>query len=127
MNINLKRISNWYWLVIVVLLINGVTHDTNSFGLVIGVSSLQTVHYLIKTRDIMSIDVQYRLIFLCLMMLAQSVLFSWIYTVTLIGLIYHLVYSLRILEKLIKQILDSKKASFSSNEIKSPNFVTNNK
>ena len=80
----------------------GFINDDNSFGLVIGLAAIQVIHYLIKTRRKTSIEVQFRMGFLMLMILAQEPHFSWLYVLALFGLISQLLFAYSILERCVR-------------------------
>jgi len=114
-----NEISWYYWLITVALLLHGVFLNNNSFGLVIGLSAIQVIHYLIKTREVTSFEVQFRMCFLMLMMLAQYPLLSWFYFLALFGLIAQLLFSYCLLEKCLKLMPWNRQTPLSKSLIKS--------
>lgn len=95
--------TSWkYWLITFVLLIRGFIYDDNSFGLVIGLSAIQVIHYLIKTRKMASFEVQFRMGFLMLMMLAQFPQLSWLYVFAMFGLLFQLLFSYCLLARCLR-------------------------
>ena len=102
LKIEYNKLSWKYWLITFVLLMRGIINDDNSFGLVIGLAAIQVIHYLIKTKKMTSFDVQFRMVFLLLMLVAQISQFAWLYVFALIELLSQILFAYSFMARCVR-------------------------
>lgn len=80
-----RSISWWYWLVTVGLLTAGVSGWPAGFLLAIGLTVLQSIHFIIRERSISTFPVQVRFAYLLLLLIALPENLQLIYWIPMIG------------------------------------------
>jgi hypothetical protein len=83
--IEYKTISWWYWLITVVCLTGGVSGWPLGFGLAIGITLLQILHFILIEGKVTAFPIQVRVGYLLLLVVASPEPFQSIFWIPTIG------------------------------------------
>lgn len=80
-----RSLGWWYWLLTVCLLTVGVSGHFIGFTLAIGLTVVQSIHYVIRERNLAAFPVQVRLWYLALLLIALPEILNPLYWLPTVG------------------------------------------
>lgn len=83
--IEYKDIGWWYWLLTAPLLTIGVLGYEPGFIIAIGLTVIQLIHYVIRSKGITAFPVQVRFWYLLLLIVSYPAMMQWLYWLPCVG------------------------------------------